>query len=79
MGGMTIRFFKANPLMEMGEKSNGNGVEAIGVLSHLSVEIEVLGSGVKSRGLTGFPILTEILFSWFGNPSKSLRVMLLKM
>jgi hypothetical protein len=49
MGGMTIRFFKANPLMEMGEKSNGNGVEAIGVLSHLSGEIEVLGSRVRVR------------------------------
>jgi len=35
--------------MAMGEKSNGNGVEAIGVLSHLSDEIEVLGSGVKVK------------------------------
>jgi hypothetical protein len=49
MGGMTIRFFNTTLLMEMGEKSNGNRVEAIGVLSRLRNEIEALGTRVRVR------------------------------
>jgi hypothetical protein len=49
MGGMTTRFFNTNPLMEIGEKSNGNGVEAIGVLISFKAMIEILGSRARVR------------------------------
>jgi hypothetical protein len=79
MGGMTIRFFRTNPLMKMGEKSNGNGVEAIGALSPLSDEITVLGSGVGGRRPYSLSDPNRNPISWFGSPSRSLRVRLVKM
>src|SRR4030042_2333675 len=49
MGGMTIRFFRTNPLMERGEKRSEKGERAIGVFSppFRRKESGVQGSGAQ--------------------------------